>query len=330
MARRISSTRRRRSGISPTISFGFTYRMWPRSQTSRGRSSLGRSRTMRGAPPGGPYCSSSPGADGSSATSLDRLAAQRLALDPDLAALPYLLLPDRDGLLEPVDKVVAGLERRLAVRRGDGDEKRRLADLQAARAVLHSDAGDRPAGHRLLGDLSHHPRRHLRVGVVLQVEEAAAPAVVPDDAQKHGYGAALVLAHVLDEPLRVQWTGGDLKQPLDRLRAGTSAPAHGWYQRQLVARAQRVVRRDVFGVHGVHQAAGVVRHLREALTEQAERLGRAQPLAQLHLRLPRARKVGQTGEQAHLRLHIELSLVHPARGRQETAGHRRGGGDRVP
>src|SRR3990170_5320798 len=224
MARRISRTRPRRSGISPTISFGLTYRMWPRSQTSRGRSSLGRRRTMRGAPQWGQYWSSSPGADGSSATSLDRLAAQRLALDPDLAALPDLLLPDRHDLLEPVDQVVTGLERLPAVRRGDGDEERRLADLQAARAVLHRNVRDRPAGHRLLGELAHHARRHLRVGVVLQVEDAAAPAVVPDDAQEYGYGAALVPAHVIDEPLRVQWIGGDLKQPLDRLRAGTSAP----------------------------------------------------------------------------------------------------------
>src|SRR3990172_8792775 len=187
--------------------------MWPRSQTSRGRSSLGRRRTMRGAPQWGQYWSSSPGADGPSATSLDRLAADRLALDPDRAALPDLLLPDGDDLLEAVDEVVTGLERLLAVRRGDGDEKRRLPDLQAARAVLHRDVGDRPAGHSLLRDIAHHACRHLRVGVVLQVEDAAAPAVVPHDAHKHGYGAALVPAHVIDEPLRVQWIGGDLKQP---------------------------------------------------------------------------------------------------------------------
>src|SRR3972149_11140509 len=117
------------------------------------------------APQGGQYWSSSPGADGSSATSLDRLAAQRLPLDPDRAALPDLLLPDRDDLLEAVDEVVTGLERLPAVRRGDGDEKRRLPDLQTAGAVLHRDAGDRPAGHRLPGDLPHPPRRHLRVGV---------------------------------------------------------------------------------------------------------------------------------------------------------------------
>src|SRR3990170_2217125 len=72
MARRISSTRPRRSGISPTISFGLTYRMWPRSQTSRGRSSLGRRRTMRGAPQWGQYCSSSPGEGYSSGTAVLR------------------------------------------------------------------------------------------------------------------------------------------------------------------------------------------------------------------------------------------------------------------
>src|SRR3972149_3300348 len=80
------------------------------------------------------------------------VAIHRLALNPDLAALPDLLLPDGDDLLEPVDEVVTGLERLLAVRRGDGDEKRRLADLQAARAGRHRDVRDWPTGPRLPGD----------------------------------------------------------------------------------------------------------------------------------------------------------------------------------
>src|SRR6266536_1908033 len=58
---------------------------------------------------------------------------------PDLAVLEVLLLPDRDGALERIDRVAARLERVAAVRGGDGDEHARLADLEPADAVEHRD-----------------------------------------------------------------------------------------------------------------------------------------------------------------------------------------------
>src|SRR4051794_1322757 len=61
-----------------------------------------------------------PGADGAA-------AGLRAPADPLLPALVDLLLPQRDGLLERVDRVLAGGERVGAVRRGDGDHDARAA-----------------------------------------------------------------------------------------------------------------------------------------------------------------------------------------------------------
>src|SRR5438034_984833 len=57
------------------------------------------------------------------------LMPYRLALDPLLAALPYLFLPDRHDLLEFVDERVASLERLLPVWRRYGYHQRCLPDL---------------------------------------------------------------------------------------------------------------------------------------------------------------------------------------------------------
>ena len=74
------------------------------------------------------------------------------------------------------------------------------------------DVGDRPAGQGLFGHLPQLPLRHLGIGVVLQVEDAATVAVVADDTQEEGDGAAVVAADVLEEGLGRQRPGGDLNQ----------------------------------------------------------------------------------------------------------------------
>src|SRR5262249_39075309 len=55
--------------------------------------------------------------------------------DPLLAAGVQLLLPDRDADLEPVDRLLAGGQRGVAVRGRDGDHHRGLADLATPGAV---------------------------------------------------------------------------------------------------------------------------------------------------------------------------------------------------
>src|SRR5438094_5829928 len=102
-----------------------------------------------------------------------------LPLDPDLAAFPDLLLPDRNGLLEGVDGEAAGLEGCGAVGAGDGDQDARLPNLEPADAVADGDAA-LPAADRLLRDLTHLPLRHRPVGVVLQVLHPPPPVMVPD------------------------------------------------------------------------------------------------------------------------------------------------------
>src|SRR6266487_2251147 len=80
----------------------------------------------------------------------------RTASDPLLAAFVELLLPERHSFLERVDRVLARGERVLAVWRGDGDHDARLADLDAARAVVDGDRVDLVARRQLRSDLRHH------------------------------------------------------------------------------------------------------------------------------------------------------------------------------
>src|SRR2546428_1990639 len=66
----------------------------------------------------------------------------RSASDPLLAAFVELLLPERDRLLQCVDRLTAGVERGRAVRGGDRDHDARLADLYAADAVVDRDPAE--------------------------------------------------------------------------------------------------------------------------------------------------------------------------------------------
>ena len=118
-----------------------------------------------------PYSpSDAPSSDAASASDSGAPRASGLrcqaALDPVLPVRPDLLLPDRHDLLQPVDRVMAGLDALFAVRRRHRDQHTRLADPQAAPA---GDAGATAhTSHRSLTslrDLPHDLRRHRRVHV---------------------------------------------------------------------------------------------------------------------------------------------------------------------
>src|SRR5689334_17580241 len=65
---------------------------------------------------------------------------------PVVTTRVVLLFPDRDRLLERVDAVPGGLERRVAVGTRHHDRDRRLAQRQPARSVEERHAGEvRPA-----------------------------------------------------------------------------------------------------------------------------------------------------------------------------------------
>src|SRR5207244_8415783 len=100
-----------------------------------------------------------------------------LAFDPDLAAFPDFLFPDRDGDLERIDRVATSLERRRAVGRGNGHHDAGFADLEPAEAVPKRDAA-LPAACDLRRELAELSLRHRPISFIFQVEHPARTRVV--------------------------------------------------------------------------------------------------------------------------------------------------------
>src|SRR5436190_14677139 len=96
------------------------------------------------------------------------------AADPLLAALVGLLLPEWHGLLERVDRVLAGGERIPSMRRRDGDHHACFADLDAADAMVDRDRAQFVAALEVGGELRHHVLGHLRVGLVFEMRHISA------------------------------------------------------------------------------------------------------------------------------------------------------------
>ena len=107
-------------------------------------------------------------------------------MGPVVAAGPVLALPDRDGLLEGVDREPGRLERLTTVGRRHDDRDGRLRERERARAMQERDPLDvGPAAANLGGDLGHALHRDLLVRLVRQSGDAAAPlGVVTHDAEE--------------------------------------------------------------------------------------------------------------------------------------------------
>src|SRR5436189_1458814 len=93
----------------------------------------------------------------------------RASADPFLAACVDLLLPQRNRLLERVDRLAAGLERCRPVRCRDGDDDARLADLYAADPVVDRDLAQPVRRGQPGGELTQHRRGHLLERLVVEV-----------------------------------------------------------------------------------------------------------------------------------------------------------------
>src|SRR5215211_2898229 len=104
---------------------------------------------------------------------LEATALLGTAPQPFLAALVDLLLPERHGLLEPVDRLAAGGQRVLPVRCRDGDHHARLADLDPADAVVDRDRAEVVFLLELGRELRDHVLGHLGVCLVVEVEHFA-------------------------------------------------------------------------------------------------------------------------------------------------------------
>src|SRR5436309_4774079 len=127
-----------------------------------------------------------------------RSTSAALQAHPDLAVLEVLLLPHRDGALEGVDRIAAGLEGVAAVRGRHRDEHRRLADLEPADAVEYRHAPHaRPARADRAADLAHLRLGHGRVRLVLEELHRAPVGLVADDTGEDDDAAGAGIVHGL-------------------------------------------------------------------------------------------------------------------------------------
>src|ERR1700676_5105068 len=77
---------------------------------------------------------------------------KRFSIRPNGAILEVLLLPNRDGALERIDKPSAGVKGRCAMRRGDRDQHAGLANFEPPQPVDDRNI----ANLELLEDLRRH------------------------------------------------------------------------------------------------------------------------------------------------------------------------------
>ena len=222
--------------------------------------------------------------------------------NPLLAALVDLLLPQRHGLLEPVDGVLAGRERVAAVRRRHGDHDRRLSDPNAADAVGDGHPAEVVRALEVGGQVGHDLLGHALVGLVLEVEHRPAAGLDARRADEDRGAACLLVRDLRDD-----------RRHVERLRAEPERPARdGRDERHLVAVGQLPVGRGVLAVHGVEQARRLVAEL-----EQRPDVGNAFDAVEIPLRP--AGPLAQSREEAHADLHH-----HESRHYDRRAGSRTG------
>jgi hypothetical protein len=199
------------------------------------------------------------------------------SLDPVRAAGRELLLPDRDGLLQRVDRETAGLERLGAVRRGGRDHHRGLADREPAHAVRERELHLRPARRDGVADLAHLLLRHGRVGLVLEVVDLRAARLVAHHAGERDHAAHLGTRDLGEQ--RVQ-----RERPRVDPRA-LGAAGHGRQERELVAVSELRLERRALLVQRHQQLAAKARDHAVLALQARERLGERGIGRQLKLEL---------------------------------------------
>ncbi len=112
-----------------------------------------------------------------------------IALSPDGTILEEFLFPDRDCLLEGVDKPAARIEGGGAVGGCDSNENTGFTDLETTKAMNEDEIADGKIRKSPGGKHLHLGKRHVRIGVVKKVKGAAALAVVADDAVEEDNGS---------------------------------------------------------------------------------------------------------------------------------------------
>src|SRR5688500_9913204 len=116
-----------------------------------------------------------------------------LATQPGSAVRIVLFLPDGNDLFDPLDRIAAGLERGVAVRRGNADDDACLPDRERADAVDNGDVVDSPPVADLVADLRHGELGGWRIGLVFEMRNCSTAAMVahgPDE-RRDGAGAGV-------------------------------------------------------------------------------------------------------------------------------------------
>src|SRR4051812_46335953 len=102
-----------------------------------------------------------------------RLRQLRPLPDPFLAAGVELLLPERDRLLQGVDRLAACVERSSPMGRRDSDDDACLSDLHPAYAVMNRDARQAVLRCQFVAEAHEHRFRHLLECLVFEIQHVA-------------------------------------------------------------------------------------------------------------------------------------------------------------
>jgi hypothetical protein len=127
------------------------------------------------------------------------------AVGPNGTVLEILFFPNRHGTLEGVDGEAASVECGGAVRGADGDEYRGFFDFEPAKPMGNRDAVDGEFFVECRGDFSDFGDSHGFVGLVVEVEGAAAVGVVADAAVESDDSAVGGGAHMVDQRGDIDW-----------------------------------------------------------------------------------------------------------------------------
>src|SRR5260370_41010262 len=99
---------------------------------------------------------------------------RKLAVSADSAVFKVFFLPDRHRTLQRVNYVSAGAERRGAMRRADRDKHAGFPDFGPSEAMRDGYPGNRELRMGFRINLAHFGKGHGFVGLVVEVERAAA------------------------------------------------------------------------------------------------------------------------------------------------------------
>ena len=156
---------------------------------------------------------------------------RKLAIGPYGAIGEVFLLPDRDHALERVDGESTGIECGRPMRGAYGNENTGLANLEAPETMGYGDTVDGKFFVELGGDLRDLGQSHAFVGLIVEVESAAAMGFVADAAVERGDGAIFGTANVADQRGSVDGLAHEEEQVIGGRR--------GWSGHMVLAAADR-------------------------------------------------------------------------------------------